>query len=210
MIQGDEEEGTYGHAGMLGAAAAVWEDLCKNHLLAALLDLPADEDCKPAMQHHDHDDGEYDPRMSRSERDRHMEWEGGAAQNYDEGSAHGQARQAADAAKDHQHSSRNKHRPFGEPFRLHEVMQRNLGLYGIFVGICWHRLDIFLVTPQQKCHAAADDLCKKACMHMYKDMLPAAGSWHHRQALLKHGGCSFCQNRSSTRTVGVVYIPDLW
>ena len=117
-MQREEGEEIYGHAGMLGAAAAVWEDLRNNHLLAALLGLPADENCKPALQHHDPDDREYDPRMSRSERDRHMEWEGSGAQDCDEGSAHGQARQAAHAAKDQHHSSRNKHRPFGEPLRL--------------------------------------------------------------------------------------------
>lgn len=68
-------EDMYGHAGMLGAAAAVWEDLRNNHILSALLDLPTDEECKP---HRDEGtDRQYDSRMSRSEKEHHLEWEAG-------------------------------------------------------------------------------------------------------------------------------------
>ena len=67
----------YAHAGILGAAAAVWEDLRQNHLLAALLNLPANEDCKPHMEHAK--DHKRDLRMSHSEKERHMEWESGDA-----------------------------------------------------------------------------------------------------------------------------------
>ena len=67
----------YGHAGMLGAAAAVWEDLRNNHILAALLDLPSDDDCTP--HHEPGEDRRYDSRMSRSEKDRHLEWEAGVS-----------------------------------------------------------------------------------------------------------------------------------
>ena len=111
-VQGEEEkEELYGHAGMLGAAAAVWEDLRSKHLLAALLDLPADEDCKPEQQE---DSGaQHDSKMSWEERDRHMQWAGGGV-NEDEGSAHGQARQAAHAAKGHHHPVHSKHRPLSE------------------------------------------------------------------------------------------------
>ncbi|KAL3150176.1 hypothetical protein ABBQ32_000037 [Trebouxia sp. C0010 RCD-2024] len=71
--QGEEEE-VYGHAGMLGAAAAVWEDLRTHHILAALLDLPAPEECSS------HLDGRGDDTsMSRSERERHMEWDSSAS-----------------------------------------------------------------------------------------------------------------------------------
>ena len=65
----------YGHAGLLGAAAAVWEDLRNHHLLGAFMNLPLDEDCKP------HEEGgsarEYDSRMTHSEKERHLEWEAG-------------------------------------------------------------------------------------------------------------------------------------
>lgn len=89
----------YGHAGMLGAAAAVWEDLRSSHLLAALLDLPADEDCKPF--HQDKGDHKYDPRMSHSERDRHMEWEcGDSSVGYKSNSVGDASKDAASAARD--------------------------------------------------------------------------------------------------------------
>lgn len=80
---------------MLGAAAAVWEDLRSNHILAALLDLPTEEECSC-----DSDDREYDPRMSLCERNCHMEWESSTA---NVGSAEGQAEGQADgqAAKGH-------------------------------------------------------------------------------------------------------------
>lgn len=59
---------------MLGAAAAVWEDLRTHHILAALLDLPAPEECSS------HLDGRGDDTsMSRSERERHMEWDSSAS-----------------------------------------------------------------------------------------------------------------------------------
>ncbi len=88
----------YGHAGMLGAAAAVWEDLRTNHFLAALLDLPADEDCKPL--HQDRGEQKYDPRMSHSEKERHMAWESGDASPPDEATAQGSpAKDAANAGK---------------------------------------------------------------------------------------------------------------
>ena len=59
---------------MLGAAAAVWEDLRSNHILAALLDLPTAEECSSHLNNR-----EYNSRMSVSERDRHMEWESSVA-----------------------------------------------------------------------------------------------------------------------------------
>ena len=96
-----EEEAMYGHAGMLGAAAAVWEDLRTNHFLAALLDLPADEDCKPL--HQDRGEQKYDPRMSHSEKERHMAWESGDASLADEATAQGSP--AKDAAAAGKHSS---------------------------------------------------------------------------------------------------------
>ena len=72
-MKGEEEE-VYGHAGMLGAAAAVWEDLRSHHILAALLNLPAEEECSS------HLDGRGDDsRMSRSEREHHMEWNSSAS-----------------------------------------------------------------------------------------------------------------------------------
>ena len=93
-----KEEAMYGHAGILGAAAAVWEDLHSNHFLAALLDLPADEDCKPL--HHDRGEQKYDSRMSHSEKERHMAWESGNASVSDEAGAEGSpAKDAADAGK---------------------------------------------------------------------------------------------------------------
>ena len=96
-------EDMYGHAGMLGAAAAVWEDLRNNHILAALLDLPSDDDCKP--HHEDRDDRHYDSRMSRSEKDRHLEWEAGisdapADKDPSTRSAHDKAESCAKGAKD--------------------------------------------------------------------------------------------------------------
>lgn len=101
----EEEEAMYGHAGMLGAAAAVWEDLRNSHLLAALLDLPADEDCKPF--HQDKGDHKYDPRMSHSEKDRHMEWESGdSSVAYKSSSVGVASRDAASAAR-----NRNKGSP---------------------------------------------------------------------------------------------------
>ena len=102
-----EEEAMYGHAGMLGAAAAVWEDLRTNHLLAALLDLPADEDCKPL--HQDRGEQKYDPRMSHSEKERHMAWESGDASLSDEASGEGSsAKDAASTAK-HRSQARPKY-----------------------------------------------------------------------------------------------------
>jgi len=93
-----KEEAMYGHAGMLGAAAAVWQDLRTNHLLAALLDLPADEDCKPF--HQDRGEKKYDPRMSHSEKERHMAWESGDASLSDEASAKGSpAKDVADVSQ---------------------------------------------------------------------------------------------------------------
>ncbi|KAL3138208.1 hypothetical protein ABBQ38_005429 [Trebouxia sp. C0009 RCD-2024] len=71
--QGEEKE-VYGHAGMLGAAAAVWEDLRAHHILAALLDLPAEEECSSHLE----TTGD-DTSMSRSERERHMEWDSSAS-----------------------------------------------------------------------------------------------------------------------------------
>lgn len=96
-MQGDDP--LYGHAGILGAAAAVWEDLRINHLLAALLDLPADEDCKPFTQHPE--DRQYDPRMSHSEKDRHMQWQSSDASSGGDGASshsHQPSKQAASAA----------------------------------------------------------------------------------------------------------------
>lgn len=101
-----KEEAMYGHAGMLGAAAAVWEDLRTNHLLAALLDLPADEDCKP--HHQDRGEQKYDPRMSHSEKERHMAWESGDACLSDEASAEGSP--AKDAAIAGKHRSQGRSR----------------------------------------------------------------------------------------------------
>ena len=72
-LQSGEE--VYGHAGMLGAAAAVWEDLRSHHLLAAFLNLPPDEDCRPHQEAGEH--RQYDTRMSHSEKERHLEWEAG-------------------------------------------------------------------------------------------------------------------------------------
>ena len=72
-LQKEGEGPVYAHAGMLGAAEAVWEDLRQNHLLAALLNLPADEDCKPHQEHAE--DDKRGLRMSHSEKERHMEWE---------------------------------------------------------------------------------------------------------------------------------------
>ena len=96
-------EDMYGHAGMLGAAAAVWEDLRNNHILAALLDLPSDDDCKP--HHEAGDDQHYDSRMSRSEKDRHLEWEAGisdapADMEPSTRSAHDKAESCAKGAQD--------------------------------------------------------------------------------------------------------------
>lgn len=68
-----EEEGLYGHAGMLGAAAAVWEDLRSHHILAALLDLPVDQDCTPHL-----DGSTHESSVSHSESQRHMRWESSA------------------------------------------------------------------------------------------------------------------------------------
>ncbi|KAA6428206.1 MAG: hypothetical protein FRX49_01802 [Trebouxia sp. A1-2] len=102
----EKEEAMYGHAGMLGAAAAVWEDLRTNHLLAALLDLPADEDCKP--HHQDRGEQKYDPRMSHSEKERHMAWESGDACLSDEASAEGSP--AKDAAIAGKHRSQGRSR----------------------------------------------------------------------------------------------------
>ena len=102
-----EEEAMYGHAGMLGAAAAVWEDLRTNHLLAALLDLPADEDCKPL--HQDRGDQKYDPRMSHSEKEHHMAWESGDASLSDEASGEGSPAKDAASAGKHQSQARPKY-----------------------------------------------------------------------------------------------------
>ena len=100
------EDKMYGHAGMLGAAAAVWEDLRANHLLAALLDLPLDEDCKPHTG--DHEGDKHDLRMSHSEKERHMQWESEDAHSEDlqTGSEQNPAKHAADVAK-----ARTKGRP---------------------------------------------------------------------------------------------------
>ncbi len=112
-----EEEAMYGHAGMLGAAAAVWEDLRTNHFLAALLDLPADEDCKPF--HQDRGEQKYDSRMSHSEKDRHMAWESGNASVSDEASGEGSpAKDAANAGK---------HRSQGRP-KFMERRKQSLAL----------------------------------------------------------------------------------
>ncbi|DBA78708.1 TPA: hypothetical protein ACH3X1_008620 [Trebouxia sp. C0004] len=102
----EKDEAMYGHAGMLGAAAAVWEDLRTNHLLAALLDLPADEDCKPL--HEDRGEQKYDPRMSHSEKERHMAWESGDASLPDEANSEGSP--AKDAAKAGKHRSQARPR----------------------------------------------------------------------------------------------------
>ena len=105
MLQKGEDK-MYGHAGMLGAAAAVWEDLRANHLLAALLDLPLDEDCKPHSEHSKGD--KRDLRMSHSEKERHMQWESEDAHSEDPHSSSEQqpAKHAAGAAK-----GRTKGRP---------------------------------------------------------------------------------------------------
>jgi len=105
-----------GHAGMLGAAAAVWEDLRTNHLLAALLDLPADEECKPFHEHSD--DRQYDPRMSHSEKERHMQWESGSSSTGDDNSSCSHhAKEAASAAK----SRRRGHIKFKERRKSHHA-----------------------------------------------------------------------------------------
>ena len=95
---------------MLGAAAAVWEDLHCNHILAALLDLPTEEECSARLN-----DTKLDSRMSLGERDRHMEWESSSASA---GTAEGQA------AKGHGHKD-DRHCPSSaslQPALMHELI----------------------------------------------------------------------------------------
>ncbi|KAL0018987.1 hypothetical protein WJX79_010040 [Trebouxia sp. C0005] len=131
----EKEEAMYGHAGMLGAAAAVWEDLRTNHLLAALLDLPADEDCKP--HHQDRGEQKYDPRMSHSEKERHMAWESGDACLSDEASAEGSP--AKDAAIAGKHRSQGRSRKM-ESHGRHGHADRGLYKEGWKLVITGHSL----------------------------------------------------------------------
>lgn len=125
-VQGEEKE-VYGHAGMLGAAAAVWEDLRAHHILAALLDLPAEEECSSHLE----TTGD-DTSMSRSERERHMEWDSSASLP-DDGRLD-QEGVAANRPRAKEHEGDHKPHSSSEPSSLDSCMVLLMG--GVWVCSC--------------------------------------------------------------------------